>query len=319
MYSRKVTEASIIYIIVFVILTFCVAVFGIISWNDFITMLFIYVLIIVYLVISIFWNRYKEKKTTEKSIRLAKTDDRGFYLLLRSFDFRHLYETGGGWMDPEYRIPSGTTTVFDSLDRAIAEFGNLLILRPSKYKYEFDSTDYFWKAIIVDGGDGDYWKSAYRYLAEHCRAIILIPGTSRGSLHEIKYIRDSNFWKKTIVFMLPVHFRLGMWKYNASSNVESEVEFKKRAAWEQVSSELIKYNFHLPEYNRRGCVYLPNSDLSLQEGYFLPVGGFEDDRIKQGLTEIHKLKPFIGTPTNQVLTRFMEGDATLIWPNIDYP
>lgn len=219
------------------------------------------------------WLGYvrRQRRRHEARVRSAATvDERGFFLVLRSFGEFEYYETRGGSLDAEGRLPAAPESILPRLGEALADIGvPVLIGEPALY-----NSDDTWPGLIVRTSDS-LWRTAFDYLSQSCRAIVLVPGDSPGSLTEIETILQAGLWHKTIVFVTPPIYSDQISRYDgwddpdakptvndAFRNIDQKILRQKEAAWAELRRSLDLKGIHLPAYEGSGFVYLPNPDLS---------------------------------------------------------
>jgi len=116
--------------------------------------------------------------------------------------------------------------------------------------------------------DDERWYRLFDYLARSCRAILVIPEITPGVEREISLLANSALISKTVVFMPPT-------TANFEGLCVKEVREKYANRWSTVQEHWRRRGLRLPDYDRRGILYRPNADFSMQAWQVL--GGEPDD------------------------------------------
>jgi hypothetical protein len=252
------------------------------------------------------WKRSR----VEKIARIAaRSDNRGFFLVLRSFSQFEYYETDGGYIDMESRLPASPVSILPVLGKALNDFGIPLLIGKPRL---FNSAD-MWPGIIAKASDQS-WRYMFDYLSKTCRAIILVPANSSGSIEEIDIVTRTGLWQKTIVFIMPPIYSSEISRYDgrddphatqtgfdAFRNIDQKVLRQKQSLWRSLQQELVPKGIHLPDYDQSGFLYLPNEDLSSSFKVFFPYsmtakGILTSEVVGKALDDVFLQREFPGTP-----------------------
>ena len=110
----------------------------------------------------------------------------------------------------EGRLPAPPKSWLPLLGKALLEIGvPILVSEPKLYNPRET-----WPGISVRTNDQN-WREAFNYLARACRAILLFPADTPGSLEEMETIQRSNLWHKTIIFVPPPVYYHGISRYDS--------------------------------------------------------------------------------------------------------
>lgn len=268
------------------------------------------------------WIEWKRQQL-EARVRCAATnDDRGFFLVLRSFSQIDFHETQGGSIDLEGRLPAPPESVLPELGKALYNIGiPILIGDPT-----LDNSEGVWPGIIVRTTDRS-WRKAFHYLGKHCRAIILAPGDSPSSMEEIKIVQRTKLWKKTIVLMVPPVYSSKITRYygqtdpkekpkatNLWTDTNKKVFRQKEEIWSNLRERLLSKDIRLPVYEASGFLYLPNEDFSIRHGVAFSTlsessteeGKLTVDQFKVAFQQLLHFEKFPGTPVKEIVENLVE-------------
>jgi hypothetical protein len=172
---------------------------------------------------------------------LAREDDRGYFVCLRSFSRTHtqLITQSGGPSNP---LPDATIVdnVVEELSEALLDVGFLFLIGSASGFDPWTSPN-----VILLKYAEDEWRQAFRRLAAGARAIFLIPETTDGLLEEMELVSAAALTHKTIVIMAP----------------NTGYDSRKRD-WTDMRSHLARSGWTLPEYRDEGMVYRARADFS---------------------------------------------------------
>jgi hypothetical protein len=86
-----------------------------------------------------------------------------------------------------------------------------------------------------------YWKEWFRFVAQRCRALVLLPETTNGVLEELDEIIAGQDLSRTIVTMGPSH------KTDRPGRLLERV-----GGWEEIRRDFLARGVNLPEYDAAG-------------------------------------------------------------------
>lgn len=232
-------------------------------------------LVVIIILIGLWWTNQKRISVEDQVREKARVDERGFFLILRSFHQTEPHETSGGSLDMEGRLPAPAKSLLPLLGKAIIEIGVPILIGEPK----LDNTSETWPGITIRTTDQN-WREAFNYLAHACRAILLIPADTPGSLEEMETIQHTNLCHKTIIFMPPPIYYHGLSRYQtgayedqgwfgAFKDIDKKVLLEKEIAWNNLRDRLSIKGIQLPPFEPNGYLYLPNRDLSVRHKSFI--------------------------------------------------
>lgn len=171
----------------------------------------------------------------------AKSDKRGYFVYLRSFDRRplELVSHSGGPANPS----PDAFIVHDALDElanAVSKIGTLFVIG----RTDGGSADGSPSFISINGNEGT-WRPLFNRLIDGARAIFFMPGVSSGILEELDVLRINNQFHKVVVIMPPNTGRDG-----------------REHKWNAISNKLARLGYQLPRFEKSGLLYLAGNDLT---------------------------------------------------------
>jgi hypothetical protein len=153
------------------------------------------------------------------------------------------------------------------LQKSIQKFGALIVLDgPDKNDlprslndFQFEANFYF---IVTKGSK---WQDKFKLYAKHAYIILLLPDLSTSLIeYELPFLRESELYKRTIVFMPPT-------PTDSPFIITTGSVYKKSMSvsggWAYLKHELADKGFNLPPYTYNGMFYIPNADFSVSVKY----------------------------------------------------
>jgi hypothetical protein len=220
---------------------------------------------------------------------LKQRTHRDYYLYLRPFNLDQATPQKNPVYSP-YPILSGHYTQ-DQSELFEAQFsnamrGNIPILSLGR------QGEIFGGASRVETSDEE-WQSLFILLAARARGIFLFPGSSTGSLTELRWIRDNNLLSKTVCLQPPTGTNKAV--------IEAE--------WLQIRSNLLNEQFALPEFADKGCIFSLAPSGSLREAWPLPL--HDSKKLSNTLDKALPENPTIFWPQESA-----QADASVAGTNI---
>jgi len=171
----------------------------------------------------------------------AKSDMRGYFLYLRSFDRRRLelVSHSGGGANPS-RDAFIVHDVLDELADVLSNIGTLFVIGRTDGGSAEGSPSF----ISIDGNERT-WRPLFNRLIHGARAIFFMPGVSVGILEELDVLRANNQFHKVVVIMPPDTGRDG-----------------REKQWNAVSNRLGRLGYQLPPFEKSGLLYLGGNNLT---------------------------------------------------------
>lgn len=224
-------------------------------------------------------------------------------------------------------MPAPPKSVLPMLGEALQTFGVPFVISDPTLR----NTKEMWPGVIARVPDSA-WPIAFEQLARTCRALVLIPGDSPGSMEEIANITHSERFRKTIVFVTPAIHLASITRYDgwddpdakstavdALRDVGGKVARRKQAFWDDLRLRLSERGLHLPPYRASGFLFVPGRDSSARR--MVPLLAPSDrgapneeltvDHIRRAFDKILSSFDFQGTPVREALEllELMEREA----------
>jgi hypothetical protein len=231
--------------------------------------------------------------------RSARSDPRRFYLILHSFTETTLIDsTLVKEGQDECFVRYYYTSMLEILEESIGPANPVVTVGSP-----FPSGKYAFRVEV----NNNSWQHVCRFLLPRCKAIIFIPEVSPSLMTELKWIIESELWKKTIV-VVPCF-------------VQHYID-----RWNRIRAEFEARELNLPPYEKQGMLYLANSDLSVRITHCLYDHGEEMDgsidsiylqrRIQYALDDITGRMGVYGVPLKDVVEEIASLEERLTYHRV---
>ena len=150
-------------------------------------------------------------------------------------------------MDPQG--PARQSHILD-LSCALWDWGRVVLLRQERMGLGARL-----QVLIVETKDLD-WVLKFEEIGRGAWVILMFPSSTPGCLEEMRLLASNlPMLRKTIVFMPPTGAGISSYFAFFDPNYAKE--------WDELVQEIAPAGFHLPNYDPRGMLYMPNPDFSI--------------------------------------------------------
>jgi hypothetical protein len=174
-------------------------------------------------------------KTHEKHFAdVTLEDEREFVFILRPFERGHFDRMDTDDILLDGRKVRRPHSVVEVLERELSSHYGIVLLR-SQPNY----VSSFSKSLVLHSSS--HWKEWFKFVAEHSKAIVVLPDLTPGLVHELEQIALNGWIGRTVVIITPCP------KYQT-------MLADRQYRWEAIRT-LFRFNgWELPEYEGRGAV-----------------------------------------------------------------
>jgi hypothetical protein len=153
------------------------------------------------------------------------------------------------------------------------------------------------------------WREMFILAATASRAVIMIPGTSNGILHEAGVIRDLNLWSRVICFMPPSPDPGRSFKF-LERIVDESAAAKE---WRRVRLEWGALGYKLPPYDPKGKLFTCTNGFQVKKSVTLD---FDVSKSSTAIELLLPIPPVDSKPLSSVLPDLLLHEAPRCRPHL---